>query len=127
MSDGRISQVIGVVVDVEFEKGAPDILNALRIDEAGDPSKGVPEVHLTLETVAHLGDNKVRALAMGTTDGVVRGMKVVDMGKPISVPVGKPVLGRIVNVLGEPIDEMGPVQTTETMPIHRLAPDFTEQ
>lgn len=127
MNIGKVSQVISVVVDVEFEKELPDILDALRIDEPGDPSKGMPEVHLTLETVAHLGENKVRTLAMGATEGLVRGMKVVDTGQPITVPVGKPALGRLMNVLGEPIDEMGPVEGAEWWPIHRPAPDFTEQ
>jgi len=128
MNIGKVSQVISVVVDVEFEKELPDILNALRIDEPGDPAKGIPETHLTLETVAHLGDNKVRTLSMGSTDGLVRGMKVVDTEKSITVPVGKPVLGRLINVLGEPIDEAGPIEeTAERLPIHRPAPDFTEQ
>jgi F-type H+-transporting ATPase subunit beta len=124
---GKVSQVISVVVDVEFEKELPDILDAMRIDDPGDPSKGIPEIHLTLETVAHLGENKVRSLAMGSTDGLVRGMKVVDTGLPITVPVGKPVLGRLINVLGEPIDEAGPVGETERSPIHKTAPAFTEQ
>jgi len=124
---GKVSQVISVVVDVEFEKELPDILDAMRIDEPGDPAKGIPEMHLTLETVAHLGENKVRALAMGSTDGLVRGMKVVDTGQPITVPVGKPVLGRLINVLGEPIDEAGPVGESERSPIHKIAPAFTEQ
>ncbi len=124
---GKVSQVISVVVDVEFEKELPDILNAMRIDEPGDPAKGIPEMHLTLETVAHLGENKVRSLAMGSTDGLVRGMKVVDTGLPITVPVGKPVLGRLINVLGEPIDEAGPVGESERSPIHKAAPAFTEQ
>jgi len=124
---GKVSQVISVVVDVEFEKELPNILDAMRIDDPGDPSKGIPEIHLTLETVAHLGENKVRSLAMGSTDGLVRGMKVVDTGLPITVPVGKPVLGRLINVLGEPIDEAGPVGETERSPIHKIAPAFTEQ
>src|SRR4030066_1882117 len=124
---GKVSQVISVVVDVEFEKELPSILDAMRIDDPGDPSKGIPEIHLTLETVAHLGENKVRALAMGSTDGLVRGMKVVDTGLPITVPVGKPVLGRLINVLGEPIDEAGPVGESERSPIHKTAPDFTDQ
>jgi F-type H+-transporting ATPase subunit beta len=127
MNIGKISQVIGVVVDVEFEKELPEILNALRIDEPADPVKGTPEIHLTLEAVAHLGENKVKALAMGSTDGLVRGMKVVDTGQPITVPVGKPVLGRLINVLGEPIDELEPIKAEERWPIHRPAPDFTEQ
>jgi F-type H+-transporting ATPase subunit beta len=124
---GKVSQVISVVVDVEFEKELPDILDAMRIDDPGDPSKGIPEIHLTLETVAHLGENKVRSLAMGSTDGLVRGMKVVDTGSPITVPVGKPVLGRLINALGEPVDEAGPVGETERSPIHKPAPTFTEQ
>ncbi|MGQ9569441.1 MAG: F0F1 ATP synthase subunit beta [Thermodesulfovibrionales bacterium] len=127
MNIGKVSQVIGVVVDVEFEKELPDILDALRIDEPGDPSKGIPEIHLTLETVAHLGENKVRSLAMGATDGLVRGMKVVDTGQPITTPVGKAALGRLINVMGEPIDELGPIEGGERWPIHRPAPDFTEQ
>jgi F-type H+-transporting ATPase subunit beta len=127
MNIGKVSQVIGVVVDVEFEKELPDILDALRIDEPADPARGTPEIHLTLETVAHLGENKVKALAMGSTDGLVRGMKVVDTDKPITVPVGKPVLGRLINVLGEPIDELEPIKAEERWPIHRPAPDFTEQ
>lgn len=127
MNTGKISQVIGVVVDVEFEEKLPEILNALRIQEAGDPSKGIPPIDLTLETVAHIGENKVRALAMGSTDGLVKGMKVVDTGAPITVPVGKEVLGRIVNVLGEPVDEAGPVQAKERMPIHKPAPEYVEQ
>jgi F-type H+-transporting ATPase subunit beta len=124
---GKVSQVIGVVVDVEFEKELPNILDALKIDDKGDASKGIPETHITLEAVAHLGDNKVRTLAMGSTDGLVRGMKVLDTGQPITVPVGKPVLGRLINVLGDPIDEMGPVEAGERLPIHRLAPDFVDQ
>lgn len=127
MNTGKVSQVIGVVVDVEFEKELPEILDALRIDEPGDPARGIPKINLTLETVAHLGDNKVRTLAMGSTDGLVRGMKVVDTDKPITVPVGKPVLGRLINVLGEPIDEMAPIEGAERLPIHRPAPEFTEQ
>jgi len=127
MNEGKISQVIGAVVDVEFEKELPKIRDAIKVDHAGDPSKGVPEIHVTLEVAAHLGENKVRTIAMGATDGMVRGMKVVDTGQPITVPVGKAALGRIINVIGDPVDEMGPIETTERMPIHRLAPDFIEQ
>ncbi len=127
MNEGKISQVIGAVVDVEFEKELPKIRDAIKVDHAGDPSKGVPEIHVTLEVAAHLGENKVRTIAMGATDGMVRGMKVVDTGQPITVPVGKASLGRIINVIGDPVDEMGPIETTERMPIHRLAPDFIEQ
>jgi F-type H+-transporting ATPase subunit beta len=127
MNIGKVSQVIGAVVDVEFEKELPKIRDAIKIDEPGDPSKGIPEIHITLETAAHLGENKVRTISMGATDGLVRGMKVVDTGQPITVPVGKAALGRLINVIGEPIDEMGPIETTERMPIHRLAPEFIEQ
>jgi F-type H+/Na+-transporting ATPase subunit beta len=127
MNEGKISQVIGAVVDVEFEKQLPKIRDAMRIDEPGDPSKGIPEIHVTLEAAIHLGENKVRTIAMGATDGLVRGMKVVDTGQPITVPVGSDALGRLINVIGEPIDEMGPIQAKERWPIHRLAPEFVEQ
>jgi F-type H+-transporting ATPase subunit beta len=127
MNEGKVSQVIGAVVDVEFEKELPAILNALKIESPGNSEKGIPTLDITLEVASHLGDNKVRTLAMQTTDGVVRGMKVTDTGKPISVPVGKATLGRIMNVIGEPYDKLGPIETTDRMPIHRLAPEFIEQ
>jgi len=127
MNIGKVAQVIGTVVDCEFEGQIPEVLNALIIDEPGDPSKGIPEIKLTLEVAMHLGENKVRTIAMGSTDGLVRGMKVVDTGAPIKVPVGKPVLGRIINVIGEPVDEMGPIQAEDKYPIHKIAPEFTEQ
>ncbi|MBI4653508.1 MAG: F0F1 ATP synthase subunit beta [Nitrospirae bacterium] len=127
MNEGKVKQVIGAVVDVEFERELPKILNALRIDETGDSAKGIPDIHITLEVAGHLGENTVRTIAMSTTDGVVRGMRVVDTGQPITVPVGAGTLGRIINVIGEPIDEMGPVKFTERWPIHRLAPEFVEQ
>jgi F-type H+-transporting ATPase subunit beta len=127
MNVGKVAQVIGAVVDVEFEKEIPAILNAITIDEPGDPSKGMPPIHLTLETALQLGDNKVRTIAMSTTDGLIRGMKAVDTGLPIAVPVGKAVLGRIINVIGEPVDEMGPVPSDVKLPIHRPAPEFVEQ
>ncbi|MCX8030382.1 MAG: F0F1 ATP synthase subunit beta [Thermodesulfovibrionales bacterium] len=127
MNVGKVVQVIGAVVDVEFEKEIPAILNAIVIDEPGDPEKGIPEIKLTLETALQLGDNKVRTIAMGPTDGLVRGMKAIDTGLPIAVPVGKSVLGRIMNVIGEPVDEMGPIQSDEKWPIHRPAPEFAEQ
>ncbi len=127
MNEGKVSQVIGAVVDVEFEKELPAILNALKIESPGNSEKGIPTLDITLEVASHLGDNKVRTLAMQTTDGVVRGMSVTDTGKPISVPVGKATLGRIMNVIGEPYDKLGPIETTDRMPIHRLAPDFIEQ
>jgi F-type H+-transporting ATPase subunit beta len=127
MNVGKISQVIGAVVDLEFEKVLPKIRDAVKIDEAGDPAKGIPEIHVTLEVASHLGENKVRTIAMGATDGLVRGMKAVDTGQPITVPVGSAALGRLINVIGEPIDELGPIETKERMPIHRLAPEFVEQ
>src|SRR4030043_1247017 len=127
MNEGKISQVIGAVVDVEFEKQLPRNRDAMKIDEPGDPSKGIPEIHVTLEAAIHLGENKVRTIAMGATDGLVRGMKVVDTGQPITVPVGSDALGRLINVIGEPIDELGPIQAKERWPIHRLAPEFVDQ
>ncbi|HXW69789.1 MAG TPA: F0F1 ATP synthase subunit beta [Dissulfurispiraceae bacterium] len=127
MNEGKVSQVIGAVVDVEFEKELPAILNALKIESPGNAEKGIPTLDITLEVATHLGDNKVRTLAMQTTDGVVRGMRVTDTGKPISVPVGKATLGRIMNVVGEPYDKLGPIETDDRLPIHRLAPEFIEQ
>jgi F-type H+-transporting ATPase subunit beta len=127
MNVGKVVQVIGTVVDCEFEGQLPKVLNALKIDEPGDPAKGIPEIHLVLEVAMHIGENRVRTIAMGSTDGLVRGMKVVDTGSPITVPVGKPVLGRIINVIGEPVDEMGPIQAQDKYPIHISAPEFTEQ
>ncbi len=127
MNEGKVSQVIGAVVDVEFEKELPAILNALKLESPGNSEKGIPTLDITLEVASHLGDNKVRTLAMQTTDGVVRGMRVTDTGKPISVPVGKATLGRIMNVIGEPYDKLGPIETADRMPIHRLAPEFVEQ
>ncbi|MCL4536099.1 MAG: F0F1 ATP synthase subunit beta [Nitrospirae bacterium] len=127
MNEGRISQVIGAVVDVEFDKELPAILNALKIESPGDAAKGIPALDVTLEVASHLGDNKVRTIAMQTTDGVVRGMKATDTGKPISIPVGKATLGRIMNVVGDPYDKLGPIETTERLPIHRPAPEFVDQ
>lgn len=127
MNEGKVSQVIGAVVDVEFEKTLPPILQGLTIEEPGDPAKGVPPIHITLEVAGHLGDNKVRTIAMQTTDGVTRGMKVTDTGAPISVPVGKGTLGRIMNVVGEPYDKAGPIPFEEKYPIHRPAPEFVDQ
>lgn len=127
MNEGKVVQIIGAVVDVEFEKKLPEILNALRIEQPADPSKGLPEINLTLEVAAHLGDNKVRTIAMSSTDGLVRGMKAVDTGQPISVPVGEGILGRIMNVIGDPYDKLGPIEAKERLPIHRPAPDFADQ
>lgn len=127
MSTGKIVQVMGAVVDCEFPVGnLPHLMNALRIDQAADKNLGTPETHLTLEVALHLGENRVRTVAMSSTDGLMRGMKVNDTGKPISMPVGKEVLGRIMNVIGEPVDEMGPITTKDTLPIHRPAPMLEE-
>jgi F-type H+/Na+-transporting ATPase subunit beta len=121
MSTGRILQVMGPVVDVEFERGQlPEINNALKVQKSDGTT-------LTLETALHLGDNNVRTIAMSSTDGLVRGIDVEDTGGPITVPVGRPSLGRIFNVLGEPIDEAGPVVSNDKLPIHRSAPSFEEQ
>ncbi|BAC08077.1 F0F1 ATP synthase subunit beta [Thermosynechococcus vestitus] len=121
---GFITQVIGPVVDIEFPSGKmPAIYNALRIQ--GKNAAGL-DVAVTCEVQQLLGDNRVRAVAMSSTDGLVRGMEVVDTGAPISVPVGTATLGRIFNVLGEPVDEKGAVNATETLPIHRPAPSFTQ-
>jgi len=127
MSTGKIVQVMGAVVDCEFPVGnLPHLMNALRIDQAADKNLGTPETHLTLEVALHLGENRVRTVAMSSTDGLMRGMKVNDTGKPISMPVGKEVLGRIMNVIGEPVDELGPITTKDTLPIHRSAPMLEE-
>ncbi|MEC4685911.1 MAG: F0F1 ATP synthase subunit beta [Nitrospirota bacterium] len=127
MNKGKVVQVIGAVLDVEFETELPAILNALKIEQPADPEKGTSDIRLTLEVASHLGDNIVRAIAMGPTDGVVRGMSVADTGQPITVPVGEATLGRIINVIGEPYDQAGPIETDERWPIHRLAPEFDEQ
>jgi F-type H+-transporting ATPase subunit beta len=116
---GTITQVIGAVVDVHFEGELPSILSALHTDNAGR--------NLVLEVAQHLGENTVRTIAMDTTDGLVRGAQVVDTGNPIMMPVGPETLGRILNVIGEPVDERGPVTTKMRMPIHRLAPEFVDQ
>src|SRR5690348_4395347 len=116
---GRVSQVIGAVVDVAFDDHLPAILNALETTNNGS--------RLVLEVAQHLGENSVRTIAMDTTEGLVRGAVVTDTGAPISVPVGDETLGRIMNVIGEPVDEAGPVNTAQRRAIHQDAPDFTEQ
>ncbi|MCH2458412.1 MAG: F0F1 ATP synthase subunit beta, partial [Henriciella sp.] len=116
---GKISQVIGAVVDVEFDGQLPDILNALETDNNGN--------RLVLEVAQHLGENTVRTIAMDSTEGLVRGHPVKDLGEPIRVPVGPETLGRIMNVIGEPIDERGPVETKTRAPIHAPAPEFVDQ
>ncbi len=116
---GRITQVIGAVVDVQFDDQLPAMLNALETDNGGN--------RLVLEVSLHLGENTVRTIAMDSTDGLVRGAEVVDTGAPISVPVGPETLGRILNVIGEPIDERGPVGHKKTAPIHAEAPSYSDQ
>src|SRR6266852_1124898 len=122
---GKVVQVIGPVLDVEFEpERLPELYNALVIDH---PGSGTPPVHLVAEVQQHIGRNQVRAVAMSSTDGVVRGMDVVDTGQPITVPVGNPALGRILNVIGEPVDEGAPIpQDAERWPIHRGTPKFVD-
>jgi F-type H+-transporting ATPase subunit beta len=120
---GRIVQVIGSTFDVEFDQGhLPEIYNALKIE---GEYRGV-HIRLTGEVQQHLGGNRVRAVALGSTDGLVRGMKVLDTGKPVMVPVGKETLGRVFNLLGDPIDGRGPVNATEFRPIHHAAPSFAD-
>lgn len=117
MSQGKIVQIIGAVIDVEFPRGSiPKVYDALRVVDTG----------LTMEVQQQLGDGVVRAIAMGSSDGLKRGLPVVNSGTPISVPVGTATLGRIMDVLGTPIDELGPIGTEERMPIHRAAPKFDE-
>src|ERR1044071_5927642 len=120
---GKVVQVIGPVLDVEFEaEHLPELYNAVVIDHAGN---GAPAIRLTAEVQQHIGRNQIRAVAMSSTDGVVRGMEVVDTGQPITVPVGEAALGRILNVLGEPVDEGEPIPpTAERWPIHRETPKF---
>src|SRR6195256_1531499 len=122
---GRVVQVIGPVVDVEFDKNVPAIYNAVRIQDDG--SGGGVAIDVIAEVEHHLGENRVRCVSMLPTDGMVRGMKATDTGGPISVPVGMGTLGRVLNVIGEPVDEMGPVEHTKRLPIHRHAPKFEEQ
>ncbi|HUH22832.1 MAG TPA: F0F1 ATP synthase subunit beta [Brevundimonas sp.] len=122
---GKIAQVIGAVVDIEFTGALPAILNALETQNV-DQKTGQPFT-LVLEVAQHLGENMVRAISMDTTEGLTRGQPVVDTGKSIMAPVGPGTLGRIMNVVGQPIDEAGPIKTTEYRPIHREAPTFEEQ
>lgn len=117
---GVVTQVIGPVVDVKFEGGVPSILNALEIQREGEPL-------LTLEVAQHLGDDVVRTIAMSKTDGLTRGQKVLDKGSPIHVPVGPEVLGRIMNVVGEPVDNRGPIKTASKSSIYAKAPSFSDQ
>src|SRR5947199_3163383 len=116
---GRVSQVIGAVVDVSFDGELPEILSALETDNNGN--------RLVLEVAQHLGESTVRTIAMDSTDGLTRGQQVTDTGSQIRMPVGPKTLGRIMNVIGEPIDERGPIGHSETAPFHAEAPLFTDQ
>src|SRR5829696_3338712 len=118
-SAGRVVQVLGAVVDVQFDGHLPEILNALETDNGGN--------RLVLEVAQHLGESTVRTVAMDTTEGLVRGQEVTDTGGPITVPVGDETLGRIINVIGEPVDQAGPLKTRERRAIHQPAPEFVEQ
>ena len=118
-SVGKVTQVIGAVVDVAFEGELPAILNALETTNMGN--------RLVLEVAQHLGENTVRTIAMDSTEGLVRGQEVVDTGAPITVPVGPETLGRIMNVIGEPVDEAGPLVTSGKRAIHQDAPSYVEQ
>src|SRR6186997_1386211 len=116
---GKIRQVMGAVVDVQFDGHLPEILNALETTNQGQ--------RLVLEVAQHLGENTVRTVAMDTSEGLVRGQPVRDTGQPISVPVGDETLGRIMNVIGEPVDEAGPVKTAGRRAIHQDAPSYVDQ
>jgi F-type H+/Na+-transporting ATPase subunit beta len=116
---GKITQVIGAVVDVQFQDHLPAILNALETTNDGK--------RLVLEVAQHLGESTVRTVAMDASEGLVRGQDVTDTGQPIAVPVGDETLGRIINVVGEPVDEAGPVKTKEKRAIHQPAPSYVEQ
>jgi ATP synthase F1 beta subunit len=118
-SSGTITEIIGAVVDVKFDGDLPPILNALEVERDGD--------RLVLEVAQHLGEKKVRTVAMDATEGLIRGQKCIDTGAPIQVPVGPETLGRIMNVVGDPVDEKGPINTKQRAPIHRNAPLFTDQ
>ena len=118
-AQGKVQQVIGAVVDVQFDDHLPEILNALETDNNGK--------RLVLEVAQHLGESTVRTIAMDATEGLVRGQAVADTGQPISMPVGDATLGRIMNVIGEPVDEKGPIEAAERRPIHASAPDFAAQ
>src|SRR5436190_23245733 len=123
---GKVIQISGPAVDVQFEEAKmPPIYEALRVTSEGFK---VPEpISVILEVQQHLGEGRVRCVAMEATEGMVRGMKAIDLGGPISIPVGKGTLGRVMNVIGNPVDALGPIAATKKMPIHRQAPSFEEQ
>ena len=116
---GKVRQVMGAVVDVQFDGHLPEILNALETKNHGQ--------RLVLEVAQHLGENTVRTIAMDSTEGLVRGQDVADTGSPITVPVGDETLGRIMNGIGEAVDEAGPIKTQDTRAIHQPAPTFADQ
>jgi F-type H+-transporting ATPase subunit beta len=124
--EGRVIQVAGPTIEIEFPEGhIPKIFNAIRVTSEG---YDVPtKIDIVAEVAQHIGEGRVRTIAMEPTDGLVRGMKAYDLGEPITIPVGKQTLGRVLNVLGQPVDNMGPVNTEKHLPIHRLAPEFAEQ
>ena len=124
--EGRVVQVAGPTIEIEFPEGhIPKIYNAIRVTSEG---YDVPtNIDITAEVAQHIGEGRVRTIAMEPTDGLVRGMKAYDLGQPITIPVGKQTLGRVLNVLGQPVDNMGPVNTEKHFPIHRSAPEFAEQ
>src|SRR5579884_689105 len=123
---GRVIQIAGPAVDVEFEEATmPPIYEALRVTSEGF---NVPTpINVVLEVEQQLGEGRVRCVAMEPTEGMVRGMKAIDLGGPISVPVGKATLGRVINVIGQPVDKLGPINAQKRLPIHRPAPAFDEQ
>src|SRR5215475_8011316 len=125
-NEGKVLQVIGPVVDVEFDEAAlPPIYQALKIVSEGFE---VPEpIDITVEVQQHLGEGRCRCVAMEPTEGLIRGMKVIDTGNPITVPVGPATLGRVLNVIGQPVDQLGPVNSDTYYPIHRHAPTFQDQ
>ncbi|MFU8819611.1 MAG: F0F1 ATP synthase subunit beta, partial [Desulfurivibrio sp.] len=125
VNTGKVIQVIGPVVDVEFEPGKlPEIMNGMLVSNKGISDEAD---NLVIEVAQHLGNNVVRCVSMDQTDGLVRGQEVKDTGKPIEIPCGAPALGRIMNVVGRPVDGLGPITSDKMRPIHKLAPAFTEQ
>ncbi|MGQ9918489.1 MAG: F0F1 ATP synthase subunit beta, partial [Bryobacteraceae bacterium] len=123
---GKVVQVAGPAVDIQFPEGqVPVIYTAVRITSDGFDTP--TPIDVTTEVMQHLGEGRVRTVALQPTEGLVRGMKAVSLGEPITMPVGKQTLGRVLNVLGQPVDEMGPIHTEKRYPIHRPAPRFEEQ
>ena len=125
MNEGIVKQVMGPVVDIAFETGElPEIYNAIRLT---NPAINNKKDNLTVEVAMHLGEKMVRCVAMDSTDGLTRGMKALDTGEKITMPVGRETLGRIMNVTGDPVDELGEIKTKKRLPIHRRPPTFDEQ